>query len=78
MQQAETSEDMHEWKTALESALSQAPSAALSMRQNGFFQSDAADVLEGSFGQCMILLSFYLLHKPISQWTYGVIYELFG
>ncbi|XXG61083.1 hypothetical protein AAC387_Pa04g2827 [Persea americana] len=48
---AETSEDMHEWKTALESALSQAPSAALSMRQNGFFQSDAADVLEGSFGQ---------------------------
>lgn len=48
---AETSEDLYEWKTALEQALAQAPSAALVMGHNGIFRNDASDALEGSFQQ---------------------------
>ncbi|PIA53778.1 hypothetical protein AQUCO_00900392v1 [Aquilegia coerulea] len=48
---AETSEDLFEWKTALEHALAQAPSAALVMGQNGIFRSDTADTIEGSLHQ---------------------------
>ncbi|KAJ6730286.1 RHO GTPASE-ACTIVATING PROTEIN 7 [Salix viminalis] len=40
---AETSEDLYEWKTALENALAQAPSASLVMGQNGIFQNDQTD-----------------------------------
>ncbi|XP_057809860.1 rho GTPase-activating protein 7-like isoform X2 [Salvia miltiorrhiza] len=48
---AETSEDLYEWKTALEHALAQAPSAALVMGHNGIFRSDTNDTTEGSFHQ---------------------------
>ncbi|XP_047943398.1 rho GTPase-activating protein 7-like isoform X2 [Salvia hispanica] len=48
---AETSEDLYEWKTALEHALAQAPSAALVMGHNGIFRSDTNDAPEGSFHQ---------------------------
>lgn len=48
---AETSEDLYEWKTALEHALQQAPSAALVMGQNGIFRNDAADTNEAPFQQ---------------------------
>ncbi|KAH6814815.1 Rho GTPase activation protein with PH domain-containing protein [Perilla frutescens var. frutescens] len=48
---AETSEDLYEWKTALENALAQAPNAALVMGQNGIFRSDTNDTIEGSFHQ---------------------------
>ncbi|GMI81623.1 hypothetical protein like AT5G19390 [Hibiscus trionum] len=48
---AETSEDLYEWKTALEHALTQAPSAALVMGHNGIFRSDTTDTIEGSFHQ---------------------------
>ncbi|KAH0728022.1 hypothetical protein KY290_003719 [Solanum tuberosum] len=48
---AETSEDLYEWKTALEHALAQAPSAALVMGQDGIFRNDASDSFEGSFHQ---------------------------
>ncbi|XP_057801200.1 rho GTPase-activating protein 7-like isoform X2 [Salvia miltiorrhiza] len=48
---AETSEDLYEWKTALEHALAQAPNAALVMGQNGIFRSDTSDTIEGSFHQ---------------------------
>ncbi|KAL5582664.1 hypothetical protein UlMin_015106 [Ulmus minor] len=48
---AETSEDLYEWKTALEHALAQAPSAALVMGQNGIFRNDTNDSIEGSFHQ---------------------------
>ncbi|KAF7833321.1 rho GTPase-activating protein 7-like isoform X2 [Senna tora] len=48
---AETLEDLYEWKTALEQALAQAPSAALVMGHNGIFRSDATDSMEGSFHQ---------------------------
>ncbi|KAL0390767.1 UNVERIFIED_CONTAM: Rho GTPase-activating protein 7 [Sesamum calycinum] len=48
---AETSEDLYEWKTALEHALEQAPNAALVMGHNGIFRSDANDTIEGSFHQ---------------------------
>ncbi|CAN6480251.1 unnamed protein product [Victoria cruziana] len=44
---------MYEWKTALESALAQAPSANLAMGQSGIFQNDASvtDIIEGSVEQ---------------------------
>ncbi|XP_075512182.1 LOW QUALITY PROTEIN: rho GTPase-activating protein 7-like [Primulina tabacum] len=48
---AETSEDLYDWKTALEHALAQAPSAALVMGHNGIFRSDTNDTIEGSFHQ---------------------------
>ncbi|XP_044481885.1 rho GTPase-activating protein 7 isoform X2 [Mangifera indica] len=48
---AETAEDLYEWKTALEHALAQAPSAALAMGHNGIFRNDTNDTTEGSFYQ---------------------------
>ncbi|KAL4590618.1 hypothetical protein LXL04_003555 [Taraxacum kok-saghyz] len=49
---AETSEDLFEWKTALEHALAQAPSAALVMGHNGIFRNDTtSDSIEGPFHQ---------------------------
>ncbi|KAI3523870.1 hypothetical protein L1887_02336 [Cichorium endivia] len=48
---AETSEDLFEWKTALEHALAQAPSAALVMGHNGIFRNDTTDSIEGPFHQ---------------------------
>ncbi|KAL6657112.1 hypothetical protein ACP70R_004892 [Stipagrostis hirtigluma subsp. patula] len=45
---AETSEDLFEWKTALEEALAQAPNAALVMGHNGIFRNDTTDVYEGA------------------------------
>ena len=53
--QAETSKDLYEWKTALENALAQAPSASLVMGQNGIFQNDQADGADGSLEQCQYL-----------------------
>ncbi|KAJ8446853.1 hypothetical protein Cgig2_016163 [Carnegiea gigantea] len=49
---AETLEDLYEWKTALEQALEQAPSAALVMGHNGIFQNDTSDAIDGSFHLC--------------------------
>ncbi|KAL3620333.1 Rho GTPase-activating protein 7 [Castilleja foliolosa] len=48
---AETSEDLFEWKTALENALAQAPNAALVMGHNGIFRNDSNDSTERSFHQ---------------------------
>ncbi|KAF5767859.1 putative Rho GTPase activation protein [Helianthus annuus] len=48
---AETSEDLHEWKTALEHALAHAPNAALVMGQNRIFRNDTTDSNEQSFHQ---------------------------
>ncbi|KAH9610133.1 hypothetical protein KSS87_004780 [Heliosperma pusillum] len=48
---AETSEDLYGWKTALEQALAQAPSAALVMGHNGIFRNDTNDAVDGSFHQ---------------------------
>ncbi|CAI9781308.1 unnamed protein product [Fraxinus pennsylvanica] len=48
---AETFEDLCEWKTALEHALAQAPSAALVMGHTGIFRSDTNETIEGSFPQ---------------------------
>lgn len=41
--QAETLEELHEWKEALESALAQAPNATLVVGQNGVFDKDQTD-----------------------------------
>ncbi|GJN10802.1 hypothetical protein PR202_ga28928 [Eleusine coracana subsp. coracana] len=46
--EAETSEDLFEWKTALEEALAQAPNAALVMGHNGIFPSNPTDAYEGA------------------------------
>ncbi|CAI0548778.1 unnamed protein product [Linum tenue] len=48
---AETSEDLYDWKNALELALAQAPSAALVMGHNGIFRSDNTHPVDGSFHQ---------------------------
>jgi len=40
-------EDLHEWKAALENALTQAPSASHVMGQNGIFRNDHADPAVG-------------------------------
>ncbi|KAJ7006921.1 rho GTPase-activating protein REN1 isoform X3 [Populus alba x Populus x berolinensis] len=48
---AETSEDLYEWKTALENALAQSPSTSLVMGQNGIFQDNQADGADGSLEQ---------------------------
>ncbi|MQL92278.1 hypothetical protein Taro_024903, partial [Colocasia esculenta] len=48
---AETLEDMYEWKTALENALAQAPSATLAMGQTGIFRNDVMESIEASFEQ---------------------------
>lgn len=56
MMQAETSEDLYEWKAALEQALAQAPNAALVMGHNGIFRNDNTDSYEGPIPQCMSLL----------------------
>ncbi|CAH9105170.1 unnamed protein product [Cuscuta epithymum] len=45
---AETSEDLFEWKAALEEALANAPNAALVMGQNGIFRNDQGNVLDAS------------------------------
>ena len=50
--QAETSEDLFEWKAALEEALAQAPNAALVMGHNGIFRNDTTDVYEGAIPNC--------------------------
>ncbi|URD89597.1 pleckstrin domain-containing [Musa troglodytarum] len=50
--QAETSEDLYEWKAALENALAQAPSAVLAMGQNGIFNNDVTDSVEASNDKC--------------------------
>ena len=54
MWQAETSEDLFEWKSALELALAQAPNAALVMGHNGIFRNDNNDAFDGSMQQCIV------------------------
>ncbi|CAI9771322.1 unnamed protein product [Fraxinus pennsylvanica] len=48
---AETLEDLQEWKAALEEALSNAPSAALVMGQNGIFRNDQSNAADASLEQ---------------------------
>ncbi|KAK4489963.1 hypothetical protein RD792_000617 [Penstemon davidsonii] len=44
--QAESLDDLHEWKAALKEALSNAPSAALVMGQNGIFKNDQGNAVD--------------------------------
>ncbi|CAL5354000.1 unnamed protein product [Camellia sinensis] len=48
---AETSKDLYDWKTALEHALSQAPSATFVMEYKGIIRNNVNDTIEGSFHQ---------------------------
>lgn len=59
---AETSEDLQDWKIALDNALAQAPSAALVMGQNGIFRNDPSETVDEGTEQCRLLL---LLHSLI-------------
>ncbi|EPS62104.1 hypothetical protein M569_12687, partial [Genlisea aurea] len=45
---AETLEDLHEWKIALEEALLYAPSAALVVGQNGIFKNDQSNAADAT------------------------------
>ncbi|KAD1274138.1 hypothetical protein E3N88_43077 [Mikania micrantha] len=62
---AETTEDLYEWKTALEHALAQAPNAALVMGQNGIFRNDTTDSYEGSFCQYKRPVKSLVVGRPI-------------
>jgi hypothetical protein len=73
--QAETSEDLFEWKTALEEALAQAPNAALVMGHNGIFRNDTADTYEGVTPNCWshCALAFYSQTlKPSLQFNHTI------
>uniref|UniRef100_A0A0R0JEL6 Rho-GAP domain-containing protein n=1 Tax=Glycine max TaxID=3847 RepID=A0A0R0JEL6_SOYBN len=48
---AETTEDLYEWKTALENALALAPNAANVTEQNGIFRNDQTDSIDISLDQ---------------------------
>ncbi|KAF7817020.1 rho GTPase-activating protein REN1-like isoform X1 [Senna tora] len=48
---ADTTEDLYEWKTALENALAQAPSASNVTGQNGIFRNDQIDSIDISLDQ---------------------------
>ncbi|KAE9587099.1 putative Rho GTPase activation protein [Lupinus albus] len=48
---AETTEDLYEWKTALENALAKAPSAANATEQNGIFRNEQTDSIDNSMEQ---------------------------
>lgn len=75
--QAETSEDLYEWKDALENALAQAPSGAAALdhtlaqtsggslltgQSGGLLQDDAVDTIEGSFEQCWFLTITFIFY----------------
>ncbi|CAI0467777.1 unnamed protein product [Linum tenue] len=51
---AETSEDLYEWKVALESALSQAPCSATMMSQNGVIKNDQPEVPEAKVEKTVV------------------------
>ncbi|KAK3030730.1 hypothetical protein RJ639_036534 [Escallonia herrerae] len=59
---AETLEDLHEWKDALEEALANAPSAALVMGQNGIFKNDQADAADAKDRQPV---KSFVIGRPI-------------
>lgn len=53
--QAETLEDLHEWKAALEEALTNAPNAALVTGQNGMLKNEQSNTADASSDQCIFL-----------------------
>lgn len=55
--QAETLEDLYEWKAALENALAQAPSTA---HGNGILKNDKIESNDGSSETCMPFSSGFL------------------
>ncbi|KAK3038337.1 hypothetical protein RJ639_031433 [Escallonia herrerae] len=59
---AETSEDLHEWKDALEEALANAPSAALVMGKNGLFKNEQADAADAKDRQPV---KSFVIGRPI-------------
>ena len=61
MLQAETIEDLQEWKTALENALAQAPNHPTG--QNGIFRNDQNDSVDGSLDQCMLFFVGCFTHN---------------
>lgn len=61
MVQAETLEDLFEWRAALEEALANAPNAALVMGQNGLFKNDQLNSADASSEQC-ILCNYLFIH----------------
>lgn len=66
IKQAETSEDLYEWKSALENALALAPSAC-AMGQNGIFSNSITDLNEASGEQGMppFDVSFLLMYTKL-------------
>lgn len=57
--QAETLEDLYEWKAALENALARAPSAPV-MAPNGIVKNDQNDGTDASSDHCAVTCIFFL------------------
>ena len=52
LSQAETTEDLNEWKAALDEALANAPSASPMAGQSGTVKNEKGDTADGSSEQC--------------------------
>ncbi|KAJ3674148.1 hypothetical protein LUZ60_006140 [Juncus effusus] len=61
----ETTEDLNEWKSALEHALIHAPSASISLGQNGIFRPDASDQAENPSEQQLVNEKPTVIHTPV-------------
>ena len=62
IKQAETTEDLNEWRSALESALAQAPSAVNTAGQHPIVSNDITEPAETAVEQCKLCLLLSKLH----------------
>jgi hypothetical protein len=64
--QAETAEDLEEWKASLEKAISAAPNADLMTGQSGIFKNDSIDAGDGPTDTgthtCLLLIDYAILY----------------
>ena len=71
--QAETSEDLFEWKAALEEALAQAPNAALVMGHNGIFRNDTCDAYETTAPNCWSHCAAAYISRALDPFSSSII-----
>lgn len=77
--QAETSEDLTEWKEALEEALANAPSANV-MGQNGVLKNDQSDAADAPTEHCKFFIStaaFYVYRSTCVNCHISEFYKFF-
>jgi Tfp pilus assembly ATPase PilU len=62
IEQAETTEDLNEWRSALENALAQAPSVVNTAEQLPVVSTDITEPVEAAVEQCKLFLLYQKLH----------------